>query len=196
MSHPGEEPCLSGWAGSGTLNTTWCNLSCAFCQNWEINIRDRGHQMTADAIARAVQQQQATGCHNVNWVTPTHRVSFLVEALVRAWGRGLTQPPACDCGNLVSPEALPRSPAWRTSTFGTSSPGTARGRSATRRLRDTPEAARAALLLWAHDHRGPRFHIQMLDLARVRRGMSQSLLDTVHIESLSHQLRLLACSML
>ncbi|MBI4521745.1 MAG: radical SAM protein, partial [Gemmatimonadetes bacterium] len=35
--HFGEEDCLRGWRGSGTIFFSHCNLRCVFCQNYEIS---------------------------------------------------------------------------------------------------------------------------------------------------------------
>ena len=106
MPHPGEERCLSGWAGSGMIYTAWCNLSCSFCQNFTLNLRGQGAPMTAEAVATSMLELQQKGCHNINWVTPTHQMPFLLETLVIARERGLTLPLVYNCGGYESMEAL------------------------------------------------------------------------------------------
>jgi putative pyruvate formate lyase activating enzyme len=90
--HFGEEDCLRGWKGSGTIFFGLCNLRCVFCQNWDISQRERGRELPAEAIAELVLALQARGCHNVNFVTPEHVAPQLVEALAAAIPRGLRVP--------------------------------------------------------------------------------------------------------
>ena len=90
--HFGEEDCLRGWRGSGTLFFGLCNLRCVFCQNWDISQRERGRELPAAAIAELALELQARGCHNLNLVTPEHVVPQVVEALALAIPRGLRVP--------------------------------------------------------------------------------------------------------
>jgi putative pyruvate formate lyase activating enzyme len=90
--HFGEENCLRGWNGSGTIFFGLCNLRCVFCQNWDISQRERGRELPAAAIAELALQLQAEGCHNVNFVTPEHVAPQVVEALAEAIPRGLRVP--------------------------------------------------------------------------------------------------------
>jgi len=90
--HFGEEDCLRGWNGSGTIFFGWCNLRCVFCQNWDISQRAAGPECTADEIADRMLALQARGCHNVNFVTPEHVAPQVVEAIAAAVPRGLRVP--------------------------------------------------------------------------------------------------------
>lgn len=90
--HHGEEDCLRGWGGSGTIFLAGCNLRCVFCQNYDISHAPAGAPVTADRLADLMLELQAAGCHNVNWVTPSHVVPQLLEALARAAERGLRLP--------------------------------------------------------------------------------------------------------
>ncbi len=90
--HFGEEDCLRGSNGSGTIFFGMCNLRCVFCQNWDISQRERGRELPAEAIAELALELQALGCHNVNFVTPEHVVAQVVEALAVAIPRGLRVP--------------------------------------------------------------------------------------------------------
>jgi putative pyruvate formate lyase activating enzyme len=90
--HFGEEDCLRGWSGSGTIFFSLCNLRCVFCQNWDISQRRDGVEMTAPQIAAVMLRLQAEGCHNVNFVTPEHVVPQVVEAIAEAIPRGLDVP--------------------------------------------------------------------------------------------------------
>jgi putative pyruvate formate lyase activating enzyme len=90
--HFGEEDCLRGWRGSGTIFFGLCNLRCVFCQNWDISQRERGRELPAEGIAALALELQGRGCHNVNFVTPEHVAPQLVEALAVAIPRGLRVP--------------------------------------------------------------------------------------------------------
>lgn len=90
--HFGEEDCLRGWAGSGTIFFSLCNLRCWFCQNWDISQQRSGREMTADEIADLMLGLQERGCHNVNFVTPEHVAPQVVEAIAAAVPRGLRLP--------------------------------------------------------------------------------------------------------
>jgi putative pyruvate formate lyase activating enzyme len=91
--HFGEEDCLRGRRGSGTIFFASCNLRCVFCQNWDISqSRHAGVQMDADRLAALMLDLQEHGCHNINLVTPTHVVPQVIEGLARAIARGLRLP--------------------------------------------------------------------------------------------------------
>jgi putative pyruvate formate lyase activating enzyme len=90
--HFGEEDCLRGWNGSGTIFFGWCNLRCVFCQNFEISQRGDGTEVTSAELARMMLDLQAAGCHNINFVTPEHVVPQILEALLVAVERGLRLP--------------------------------------------------------------------------------------------------------
>ena len=90
--HFGEEDCLRGTRGSGTIFFGLCNLRCVFCQNWDISQRTRGTEMDASGIADLALELQARGCHNINFVTPEHVAPQVVEALAIAIPKGLRVP--------------------------------------------------------------------------------------------------------
>ncbi|HET7294446.1 MAG TPA: radical SAM protein [Vicinamibacteria bacterium] len=90
--HFGEEDCLRGWRGSGTIFFSLCNLRCAFCQNWDISQRRSGEELDARGIAGLMLRLQEQGCHNVNFVTPEHVAPQLVEAVAEAIPMGLRLP--------------------------------------------------------------------------------------------------------
>lgn len=90
--HFGEEDCLRGTGGSGTIFFAGCNLRCVFCQNWNISQSATGRACTADEIAELMLQLQEAGCHNINLVTPEHVVPQIVEALAVAVPAGLCLP--------------------------------------------------------------------------------------------------------
>lgn len=90
--HFGEEDCLRGWGGSGTIFFSMCNLRCAFCQNADISQQKAGRVVTAEALAGVMIGLQDLGCHNINLVTPEHVVPQILEALPLAVERGLRLP--------------------------------------------------------------------------------------------------------
>jgi putative pyruvate formate lyase activating enzyme len=90
--HFGEEDCLRGHRGSGTIFFSGCNLRCVFCQNHDISWEVRGERVTPQRLAAMMLELQAIGCHNVNWVTPEHVVPQILEALPFAFDGGLRLP--------------------------------------------------------------------------------------------------------
>jgi putative pyruvate formate lyase activating enzyme len=90
--HFGEEDCLRGWQGSGTIFFAWCNLRCVFCQNWDISQQEAGTEVRPQQLAAMMLKLQAQGCHNINWVTPEHVVPQILEALPYAIRGGLRLP--------------------------------------------------------------------------------------------------------
>ena len=90
--HHGEERALRGEGGSGTIFLAGCSLGCLYCQNWEISHEREGRAAGTRRIADLMLGLQAEGCHNINWVTPTHAMASLVEALDLAAAEGLKVP--------------------------------------------------------------------------------------------------------
>ena len=90
--HFGEEQCLSGDRGSGTIFFGACNMRCVFCQNWNTSQRDEGSEAPADDIAAIMIGLQEEGCHNVNLVSPSHIVPQVIEAVATAAALGLHLP--------------------------------------------------------------------------------------------------------
>jgi putative pyruvate formate lyase activating enzyme len=90
--HFGEEDCLRGRRGSGTIFFSGCNLRCVFCQNHDISWRVRGERVTPERLAEMMNELQVAGCHNINWVTPEHVVPQILEALPLGFARGLEVP--------------------------------------------------------------------------------------------------------
>ncbi len=92
FAHPGEEDCLRGTRGSGTIFFSLCNLRCVFCQNFDISQAERGQETLPERLAAMMLELQAAGCHNINLVTPEHVVPQILEALPIAVERGLRLP--------------------------------------------------------------------------------------------------------
>ncbi len=104
--HFGEEPPLVGSHGSGTIFFAGCNLGCIFCQNYDISQLVNGAPVTADRLADAMLELQDRGCHNINFVSPSHVVAQILEALAIARERGLDVPLVYNCGGYDSLETL------------------------------------------------------------------------------------------
>ena len=90
--HFGEENCLRGWRGSGTIFFSGCNLRCVFCQNYDVSWQVQGEEVDARRLAAMMLELQEIGCHNINWVTPEHVVPQILEALPLAVDGGLRLP--------------------------------------------------------------------------------------------------------
>jgi putative pyruvate formate lyase activating enzyme len=104
--HFGEEPPLVGYHGSGTIFLTHCNLRCVFCQNYDISHLGQGKPITTSELAQYMIGLQQRGCHNINFVTPTHYVPQIVAALPEAIELGLTVPLVYNCGGYESLEVI------------------------------------------------------------------------------------------
>jgi putative pyruvate formate lyase activating enzyme len=104
--HFGEEDPLVGIHGSGTIFFTHCNLLCLFCQNYEISHLGEGRKVAADRLARMMLDLQEMGCHNINFVSPSHVVAQILEALPPAIAEGLNVPLIYNTGGYDEVETL------------------------------------------------------------------------------------------
>jgi len=108
-AHHGEEPILSGSQGSGTIFFGNCNMMCVYCQNFQIS-QERGEQRTGEmdfqTLAREMLRLQDAGCHNINFVSPSHFVPQLVRAVLEAVPMGLRIPLVYNTGGYDSPEII------------------------------------------------------------------------------------------
>ncbi|HVP76046.1 MAG TPA: radical SAM protein [Gaiellaceae bacterium] len=104
--HFGEETCLRGSHGSGTVFFAGCSLRCVFCQNFDISWQARGETAPPERLAAIMVALQQLGCHNVNWVTPEHVVPQLVEAMPAAVRRGLKVPIVYNTSGYDDPACL------------------------------------------------------------------------------------------
>jgi putative pyruvate formate lyase activating enzyme len=105
-AHFGEEAALVGRHGSGTIFFTNCNLACIFCQNYNISHLGRGEEMSFDQLAEMMLHLQDRGCHNINFVTPTHMNYPVVKALLIAVPRGLKIPLVYNSGGYDAVDVL------------------------------------------------------------------------------------------
>jgi putative pyruvate formate lyase activating enzyme len=106
FAHFGEEDCLRGWKGSGTIFFSGCNLRCVFCQNYDVSWQVQGREAPATRLASMMLELQGHGCHNINWVTPEHVVPQILEALPLAVEGGLRLPIVYNTSAYDSPDSL------------------------------------------------------------------------------------------
>lgn len=90
--HFGEENVLVGEFGSGTIFFSNCNLSCVFCQNYEISYCGEGDELNTTELASLMLNLQKRRCHNINLVSPGHIIPQIVEAIFYAAKAGLKIP--------------------------------------------------------------------------------------------------------
>lgn len=105
-SHFGEERVLVGNHGSGTIFFTSCNLSCVFCQNYEISQLRIGEEVSYQRLAQMMIELQNLGCHNINLVSPTSHVPAIVKSLSIAKEKGLNLPLVYNTNTYDSVEVL------------------------------------------------------------------------------------------
>ena len=104
--HLGEEAPLVGRNGSGTIFFSYCNLHCAFCQNYTISQLGEGSPVSQETLAGMMLSLQERGCHNVNLVSPSHVVPYILEALDIAAAKGLSLPLVYNTGGYDAMETL------------------------------------------------------------------------------------------
>jgi putative pyruvate formate lyase activating enzyme len=104
--HHGEEDPLRGWGGSGTVFFSWCNLRCQFCQNQDISQQGHGHPTSPERLAQIMLALQEQGCHNINFVSPSHVVAQILAATFIAAQAGLRLPLVYNTGGYDSLAAL------------------------------------------------------------------------------------------
>lgn len=104
--HLGEEDPLRGWQGSGTIFFSLCNLHCQYCQNADSSQRDVGEKVSSQRLAEIMLHLQERGCHNINFVSPTHVTPQIIEAVLFAAEKGLHLPLVYNTGGYDSVETL------------------------------------------------------------------------------------------
>ncbi|MBN1640267.1 MAG: radical SAM protein [Anaerolineae bacterium] len=104
--HYGEEAPLVGRGGSGTIFFAWCSLRCQYCQNHAISQGGEGYPVPPDALAEMMLALQRRGCHNINFVTPSHAVPQILAATRIAAHKGLRIPLVYNTGGYDSLETL------------------------------------------------------------------------------------------
>jgi putative pyruvate formate lyase activating enzyme len=170
--HFGEERPLVGVGGSGTIFLAHCNLCCVFCQNSDISQRGEGRIVLAKELAQMMLDLQGMGCHNINFVTPTHQVPQILSALPLAIESGLQVPLVYNCGGYESLETL----RLLDSVFDIYMPDFKYGDAETAKkysqVESYPEVAKAAFR---------EMHRQVGDLTLDRRGIAQRGLLVRHL---------------
>ncbi len=104
--HHGEEDCLRGWRGSGTIFFGQCNLRCVFCQNFDISQGEQYPETSPERLAGMMLELQDLSVHNINLVTPTHVIPQILEALPLAIEGGLELPLVYNTSGYDSVESL------------------------------------------------------------------------------------------
>ena len=108
--HLGEEDCLRGSRGSGTIFFGHCNLRCVYCQNFDISQGlgpgPAARSAPPEALALMMLGLQEAGCHNINFVTPEHVVPQVLEGLAVAATGGLHLPIVYNTGGYDSLHSL------------------------------------------------------------------------------------------
>ena len=104
--HFGEEPPLVGTKGSGTIFVTHCNMSCEYCQNFDISQCGNGEIVSCETLAGMMMSLQERNCHNINLVTPSHVVPQIIRSIGIAADRGLHIPIVYNCGGYEAGETL------------------------------------------------------------------------------------------
>lgn len=105
-AHFGEEAPLVGRYGSGTVFFSSCNLLCSFCQNYDISHLAQGVEVEPEQLAVIMLRLAESGCHNINFVTPTHVVPQILEGLILAVEQGLSVPLVYNTGGYDNVETL------------------------------------------------------------------------------------------
>ena len=104
--HFGEEPCIQGHRGSGSVFFSGCNLRCVFCQNHDIAHQRQGQDLTPEELGEWCIKLQEYGAHNINFVTPEHVVPQVVRGVLHAKEMGLRLPVIYNTSSYDSVESL------------------------------------------------------------------------------------------
>lgn len=104
--HFGEESPLVGRHGSGTIFLAHCNLRCSFCQNYSISHIGEGQKVSYKRLAGMMVELQNLGCHNINFVSPSHYVPQILKSLPPAIEAGLSVPLVYNSGGYDALEIL------------------------------------------------------------------------------------------
>ena len=107
--HFGEEPPISGAKGSGTIFFAGCNLRCVYCQNYQISQEFKRHPtrtLTVDELADEILRLQSEGAHNINFVSPSHMIFQMADAIIAAKEKCLVIPIVYNTNGYDSVDAL------------------------------------------------------------------------------------------
>ncbi len=106
IPHHGEEPPISGSRGSGTIFFSYCNMKCVYCQNYQISQEHEGAKNSIPGLANSMIMLQNSGCHNINFVSPTIWIPQIVKALSAARNKGLLVPVVFNTGGYDNPQII------------------------------------------------------------------------------------------
>src|SRR6267154_1699099 len=108
-AHFGEEPALVGKHGAGNIFFGNCNLRCVYCQNYQISQTHKEqlkNEITHERLAEMMLELQARGCHNINFVSPTHFAPQMARSILLAAEQGLRLPIVYNTNSYDSVEVL------------------------------------------------------------------------------------------
>ncbi|MFC1753446.1 radical SAM protein [Thermoproteota archaeon] len=106
MAHHGEEPPISGKKGSGTIFFSYCNMKCVYCQNYHFSQEGEGEKVSPERLSEFMLELQKQGCHNINFVTPTHVMPQILKSLEIAIEAGLNIPLVYNTSGYELPEII------------------------------------------------------------------------------------------
>ncbi len=106
FAHHGEEPPISGTGGSGTVFFSYCTQKCCFCQNFQISHEYEGKPYTPDELASEMIRLQESGSHNINFVTATHFLPWILRSVRIASMNGLDIPLVYNCSGYERAEII------------------------------------------------------------------------------------------
>jgi len=106
LPHHGEEPPISGTGGSGTIFFSHCNMKCVYCQNYQISQELEGLEHNVLELSEIMLRLQNSGCHNINFVSPTIWIPQIVKALNLARNKGLLIPTVFNTGGYDNPQII------------------------------------------------------------------------------------------
>ncbi len=104
--HMWEEPIITGKNGSGTIFFSYCNLRCAYCQNYDLSFDSVGEYITIERLSDIMLELQEMQAENVNLVTPTHYIPLIKNSIVLAKEKGLNIPIVYNTSGYESVESL------------------------------------------------------------------------------------------
>lgn len=104
--HMWEEPIITGKNGSGTIFFSYCNLRCAYCQNYDLSFDSVGEYITIERLSDIMLELQEMQAENVNLVTPTHYIPLIKNSIVLAKEKGLKIPIVYNTSGYESVESL------------------------------------------------------------------------------------------
>lgn len=104
--HMWEEPIITGKNGSGTIFFSYCNLRCAYCQNYDLSFDSVGKYITIERLSDIMLELQEMQAENVNLVTPTHYIPLIKNSIVLAKEKGLKIPIVYNTSGYESVESL------------------------------------------------------------------------------------------